>query len=80
MLNPYLGFEYWLKDVVSVGTVVALDTVTVVGAAEEGDMSLGGATHPAIKSDAMMHIRIDTDKKHDGGVFLFIHTSNFAKY
>jgi len=80
MLNPYREFEYWLKDVMIVGTAVALDAVTVVVAAGEGGIVLGGATQPAIRSDAMMHTRIVTDKKHDGQVFLFILSSNFAKY
>ena len=77
MLNPYREFEYWLKDVVSVGTGVVLDVATVVGAAvavvgaavsEDAFLSEAviGWIHPAAMSDTTTHVRSSTVKKHDG--------------
>jgi len=77
MLNPYREFEYWLKDVVSVGTRVVLDVVTVMGTAvavvgtavsEDVFLSEGvvGWIHPAARSDTTIHVRSSTGKNHDG--------------
>ena len=77
MLNPYREFEYWLKDVVSVGIGVVLDVATVVGAAvavvgaavaEDAFLSeaVVGWIHPAPKSDTTIHVRSSTDKRNDG--------------
>jgi hypothetical protein len=77
MLNPYREFEYWLKDVVSIGIGVVLDVATVVGAAgavvgvsvaEDAFLSeaVVGWIHPATKSDTTIHVRSSTDKRHDG--------------
>jgi hypothetical protein len=70
MLNPYREFEYWLKDVVSVGIGVVLDVATVVGASVAEDAFLSevvvGWIHPATKRDTTIHVRSSTDKRHDG--------------
>ena len=77
MLNPHREFEYWLKDVVSVGMGVVLEVATVVGAAvsvvraavaEDAFLSdaVVGWIHPAVRSDTTIHVRSSTDKNHDG--------------